>query len=56
MEQWHNLQWITPRKLPPQQQLPPRYGMVTSNMSECINSMTNDCRSDGWFDLLEEIL
>ena len=30
--------------------------MVTSNTSECINSMIDDHRSDGWTDLLEGIL
>ena len=35
---------------------PPRYGVVTSNTSECINSMIDDYRSEGWTDLLEGVL
>ena len=42
MEQWHNIQWITTQKLSPQHQLPLQYGVVTSNTSECINSMIDD--------------
>ena len=38
MEQWHNMQWLTTQKLPPQQQCSPWYGVVTSNTSECFNS------------------
>ena len=30
------MQWVTTWKLPPQQQLPPQYGVVTSNTSESI--------------------
>ena len=56
MEQWYNTLWITTQKLPPQQKLLPQYGMVTSNTSECINSMIDDYRSDGCTDLLEGIL
>ena len=36
--------------------LSPQYGVFTSNMSECINSMIDDYRSEGWTDLLEGIL
>ena len=56
IEQWCNMQWITTWKLPPQQQLPPQYGVVTSNTSECINSIIDDYKNDGWTDLLEGIL
>ena len=51
MEQWHTMQWITTQKVPPQHQLPPWYVVVTSNTSECINSMIDDCRSEGWTEL-----
>ena len=44
------------KKLPPPQRLPPRYGVVTSNTSECINSMIDDYRSEGWTDLLKGTL
>ena len=56
MEHWHNMQWIKTQKFPPEAQLPPRYGVVTSNTSECINSMIDDYRSEGWTDLLEGVL
>ena len=45
MEHWHNTQWIKKWKYPPGSRLPPRYGVVTSNTSECINSMIDDYRS-----------
>ena len=38
------------------QRLPPRYGMVTSNTSECINSIIDKYRSEGWTGLLEGTL
>ena len=53
MVQWHNTQWVMTRKLSLTQRLSPRYGIVTSNTSECINSMIDDYRSEGWTDLLE---
>ena len=56
MEHWHNTQWIKTWKFPSGDRLPPRYCMVTSNTSECINSMTDDYRSEGWTDLLERVL
>ena len=55
MEQWCNMQWITTCKLPLQHCLPSWYGVVTSNMSECINSMIDDYRSEGWTDLLQKM-
>ena len=51
MEQWCNKQWISTQKLPPQHLLPPWYGVVTSIMSERINSMIDDYRSEEWTDL-----
>ena len=56
MEHWCNTQWMKTWKFPPEARLPPRYGVVTSNTSECINSMIDDCRSEGWTDLLEGVL
>ena len=56
MEQWHNRHWITTWNLPPQHQQPLWNGVMTSNMSECINSMIDEYRSEGWTDLLEGIL
>ena len=56
MEHWCNIQWIKTWKYPPEARLPPRYGVVTSNTSECINSMIDDNRSERWTDLLEGVL
>ena len=56
MEHWHNTQWIKTQKFPPESRLPPRYGMVMSNTSECINSMIDYYRNEGWTDLLEGVL
>ena len=50
------MQWIKTQKYPADARLPPRYGVVTSNTSECINSMIDDYRSEGWTDLLEGLL
>ena len=50
------MQGITTWKLPPQQQLPSWSSVVTSNTSDCINSMIDDYRSGGLTDLLEGIL
>ena len=54
MEHWCNTQWIKTWKYPLEARLPPRYGVVTSNTSECINSMIDDYRSAGWTDLTKE--
>ena len=50
------MQWIRTWKYPPEGKLTPRYGVVTSNTSECINSMIDEYRSEGWIDLLEGVL
>ena len=56
MEHWHNTQWIKTWKYQPGERLPVWYGVITSNTSECINSMIDDYRSEGWTDLLEGVL
>ena len=52
MEHWCNMQWILTWKCPPWHQ----YDVVTSNTTECINSMIDDYDSEGWTNLLEGIL
>ena len=52
MEHWCNTKWITNGNT----QLLLQYGVVTSNTSECINSIIDDYQSEGWTDLLEGIL
>ena len=56
MEYWCNMQWIKTQKYQLGARLPPRYSVVTSNTSECINSMIDDYRSEGWTDFLEGVL
>ena len=56
MENWHNTQWIKTWKYLPEARLPPMYRVVTSNMSESINSIIDDYRSEGWTYLLEGVL
>ena len=56
MEHWCNTQWIKSWKYQLGARLPPRYGVVTSNTSECINSMFDDYRNEEWTDLLEGVL
>ena len=56
MEHSCNMQWIKTCKYQLGARLPPRYGVVTSSTSECINSMIEDYRSEGWTDLLEGVL
>ena len=56
MEQWCNMQMDYNMEVSTTTVIPPQYGVVTSNTSECINSMIDDYRSDGWTDLLEGIL
>jgi len=36
--------------------LPPRYGIVTSNTSECVNNMLGDARPLGWLEAIEKIV
>ena len=50
---WWNTQWEITRELPLPERLPSRYGVVTSNTSECINAMIEDYRSEGWTELVE---
>ena len=49
-------QWVTTRKDPIPQRLPAQYGVVTSNTSECINSMMEEYWGESWTDLLEGII
>ena len=39
-------QWVTTRKVPHPQRLPAQYRIVTLNVSECMNSMIEEYRSE----------
>ena len=41
---------------PPHVQLPPRYGIITSNTSESANSMFSEARDLGWLEAVNKIL
>ena len=47
---WRSSEWLQDTDLPP------RFGITTSNTSECVNSMINAYRSEGWMELLEALL
>ena len=53
--QGQNKQWVLTRKQPVPQRLPAHYGIVTSNISEHINSMIEEYQGESWTDLLEGI-
>ena len=46
---WSNSQWTDSN-------LPPRFGIVTSNTSESLNSMFNSARDLPWMDAAEKIV
>ena len=48
---WKYSQWVDPERY-----LPPRYGIITSNTSECVNSMFNQARDLAWMGALEKIV
>ncbi len=48
---WQSTQWLNADPC-----LPPRYGIVTSNTSECVNNWFAEARNLGWPEALEKIL
>jgi hypothetical protein len=48
---WHSTEWMDLRR-----NLPPRYGIVTSNTSECVNNMFDDARNVGWLEAIVRIV
>jgi hypothetical protein len=48
---WSNSQWTDSERA-----LPPRFGIVTSNTSESVNSMFNAARDLPWMDALEKMV
>jgi hypothetical protein len=48
---WQSTQWLNADPC-----LPHRYGIVTSNTSECVNNMFAEARNLGWPEALEKIL
>ncbi|KAG7361808.1 hypothetical protein IV203_036909 [Nitzschia inconspicua] len=49
-EQWQGTEWIE------NPSLPPRFGIVTTNMSESANSMLEKARTASWLDCIDKIL
>ena len=49
---WRSTQWLSVD----QGQIPPRYGIVTSNTSESVNNMFADARTVGWVEAAEKII
>ncbi|KAG7372186.1 MULE transposase domain containing protein [Nitzschia inconspicua] len=49
-KQWQGTAWIE------NPSLPPRFGIVTTNMSESANSMLEKARSGSWLDCIDQIL
>jgi hypothetical protein len=48
---WRSTEWMDS-----QRNLPPRYGIVTSNTSECVNNMFDDARDVGWLEAIVRIV
>ena len=48
---WRSTSWLDE-----QNPLPPRYGIVTSNTSECVNNMFAQARTVGWQEAVESIV
>jgi hypothetical protein len=48
---WQSIDWLDKGK-----KLPPRHGIVTSNTSECVNSMFAEARLVGWLETVDKIL
>jgi hypothetical protein len=47
---WRSTDWNSER------QLPPRYGIVTSNTSECVNNMFGEARDLGWLEAVDKLV
>jgi hypothetical protein len=48
---WRSTDWNSCER-----QLPPRYGIVTSNTSECVNSMFGEARYLGWLEAVGKLV
>ena len=48
---WRSTSWLDEEN-----PLPPRYGIVTSNTSECVNNMFAQARTVGWLEAVESIV
>ena len=48
---WRSTQWYSSPT-----NMPPRYGIVTSNTSEAVNNMFDDARDCGWLDAVNKIV
>ena len=48
---WRSTDWISYER-----QIPPRYGIVTSNTSKCVNNMFGKAQSLGWLECIDKKL
>ena len=48
---WRSTDWMSYER-----QIPPRYGIVTSNTSECVNNMFAEARTLGWLECLDKLV
>ena len=48
---WRSTDWISYER-----QIPPRYGIVTSNTSECVNNMFGKAQSLGWLECIDKLV
>ena len=48
-ELWQSTDWNSCER-----QLPPWYGIVTSNTSECVNNMFGEARDLGWLEAVDK--
>jgi hypothetical protein len=48
---WRSTDWNSCER-----QLPPRYGIVTSNTCECVNNMFGEARDLGWLEAVDKLV
>ena len=48
---WRSTAWISHER-----QIPSRYGIVTSNTSECVNNMFGKAQSPGWLECIDKLV
>jgi SWIM zinc finger len=48
---WRSTDWMSYER-----QIPPRYGIVTSNTSECVNNMFAEARTLGWLECVDKLV
>jgi hypothetical protein len=48
--------WRSTDRISSERQIPPRYGIVTSNTCECVNYMFGEARSLGWLECIDKLV